>query len=175
MTCCRDLAFRLKPLEMSDQLINQLKALQSGLEKQARALQDLINQDKNKMKHYTPVMEEAGTAVLKLHRAAWHAYMSTLGDLCVLFMGCVLCSTGCLTQNNKQVFSYSPCRSRISTNLPRTRLSWAKLCCAQPKRQTRVLRRRPKSRTMARGLLRRTVEKGRNLPELDFSFGIMNR
>ena len=59
VTCCRDLAFRLKPLEMSDQLINQLKALQSGLEKQARALQDLINQDKNKMKHYTPVMEEA--------------------------------------------------------------------------------------------------------------------
>ena len=55
----RDLAFRLKPLEMSDQLINQLKALQNQMEKQARRLQDLLNEDKQKLKHYTPVMQEA--------------------------------------------------------------------------------------------------------------------
>lgn len=55
----RDLSFRLKPLEMSDQLISQLKALQNQLEKQARRLQELLNEDKQKLKHYTPVMQEA--------------------------------------------------------------------------------------------------------------------
>lgn len=44
---------------MSDQLINQLKALQNQMEKQARRLQDLLNEDKQKLKHYTPVMQEA--------------------------------------------------------------------------------------------------------------------
>lgn len=45
----RDMAFRLKPLEMSDQLIQQLKAIQNQFEKQAR----------QKMKHYAAAMEEA--------------------------------------------------------------------------------------------------------------------
>lgn len=55
----RDMAFRLKPLEMSDQLIQQLKAIQNQFEKQARVLQELVNQGKQKMKHYAAAMEEA--------------------------------------------------------------------------------------------------------------------
>ena len=45
---------------MSDQLISQLQALQKGMEKEARNLQDLVNQNKQKMRHYAPVMQEAG-------------------------------------------------------------------------------------------------------------------
>ena len=60
------MAFRLKPLEMSDQLIQQLRALQSQFEKQARALQELVNQGKQKMKYYQPVMEEAPRKIKKI-------------------------------------------------------------------------------------------------------------
>ena len=44
---------------MSDQLISQLRALQTQLEKKATDLQNLCNQNKTKMKYYTPVLEEA--------------------------------------------------------------------------------------------------------------------
>ena len=78
------MAFRLKPLEMSEQLINQLRALQSQMEKQARILQDLVNQGKRKMKSYTPAMEEAWYHMggKKLH--VKHIF-STLKSLRLLF------------------------------------------------------------------------------------------
>lgn len=54
----RDNAFKLKPLEMSDQLISHLKALETKLHGEARKLQGLVNQGKNKWKHYGPIIEE---------------------------------------------------------------------------------------------------------------------
>ncbi len=69
----RDLAFRLKPLEMSEQLISQLRALQSSMEKQARILQDLVNQGKKKMRSYTPAMEEAW-----LHMGGARSFISSI-------------------------------------------------------------------------------------------------
>lgn len=57
---CRDNAFKLKPLEMSDQLISHLKALETKLHAEARKLQDLVNKGKDKMKYYKEIIEEAG-------------------------------------------------------------------------------------------------------------------
>ena len=53
------MAFRVKPLEMSDQLINHLKALELKLQDAAARIQKLVNEDKNKMKYYLPICDEA--------------------------------------------------------------------------------------------------------------------
>lgn len=57
--CCRDNAFRLKPLQMSEQLIQQLNAIEVKLQEAASKLQDLVNQNKNKAKHYAATIDEA--------------------------------------------------------------------------------------------------------------------
>lgn len=56
---CRDNAFRLKPLQMSDELIKQLNAVEVKLHAAASKLQELVNQGKNKAKHYAPIVEQA--------------------------------------------------------------------------------------------------------------------
>lgn len=55
----RDQAFKLKPLALSTDLINQLKALAAELGDQAEKLQTLIQQGKNKNRHYRDAMAEA--------------------------------------------------------------------------------------------------------------------
>ena len=55
----RDQAFHLKPLQMSSQLITQLRALETSLNEQAQKLQGLVNKGKEKAKHYKAVTEEA--------------------------------------------------------------------------------------------------------------------
>ena len=57
---CRDNAFKLKPLEMSDQLIDYLKALETKLQGAARQIQELVNKGKNKWKHYKDITEQVG-------------------------------------------------------------------------------------------------------------------
>eukprot|EP00913_Durusdinium_trenchii_P024950 g23417.t1 len=53
-----DNACRLQPLEMSDQLIKQLRAVEHGLQEQAGKLQELVNKGKNKGKHYKEITAE---------------------------------------------------------------------------------------------------------------------
>ena len=60
---CRDNAFKLKPLEKSDQLIDYLKALETKLQGAARQIQELVNKNKNKWKHYKDVTEEVGLLI----------------------------------------------------------------------------------------------------------------
>ena len=67
---------------MSDQLISQLTALQKSLEQQARVLQNLVNQDKQKMRHYAPVMQEAGTIQLEQWFKNLYIFMHTSIDSC---------------------------------------------------------------------------------------------
>jgi hypothetical protein len=55
----RNAAFKLKPIKMSSDLINQLSAVAVKLEECATALQDLIGKKKSKTKHYVGVITEA--------------------------------------------------------------------------------------------------------------------
>ena len=54
----RDQAFKLKPLSLSSDLIDQLKACAVKLGKKAEELQSLIHRKKNKNKHYVEVTTE---------------------------------------------------------------------------------------------------------------------
>lgn len=58
-THARNLAFRLQPLKMSADLIQQLNAAACKLEESAKVIQDLIAKKKNKNKYYSKVIEEA--------------------------------------------------------------------------------------------------------------------
>ncbi|CAK9092566.1 Uncharacterized protein SCF082_LOCUS43560 [Durusdinium trenchii] len=55
---CRDNAFKLKPLEMSSELIKHLKAVEIQLQRAASKLQDLVNKGCKKGKHYQPIVDE---------------------------------------------------------------------------------------------------------------------
>ena len=55
----RNGAFKLKPIKMSSDLINQLNAVAIKLEECATALQDLIGKKKSKTKHYVGIISEA--------------------------------------------------------------------------------------------------------------------
>ncbi|CAE7360777.1 unnamed protein product, partial [Symbiodinium pilosum] len=55
---CRDFAFKLRPLEMSEALIGQLQAVEVKLSGEAKALQALIKKKKNKSKHYAKTLAE---------------------------------------------------------------------------------------------------------------------
>ena len=57
---CRDNAFKLKPLEMSSELIKHLKAVEIQLQRAASKLQDLVNKGCKKGKHYQPIVDEVG-------------------------------------------------------------------------------------------------------------------
>ena len=54
----RDHAFKLRPLSLSSDLIDQLKACAVKLGHQADALQSLISKGKNKNKHYASLIAE---------------------------------------------------------------------------------------------------------------------
>ena len=58
LSVLRDQAFKLKPLSLSSDLIEQLKACATKLGKLAETLQGLIHKGKNKNKHYKTVMIE---------------------------------------------------------------------------------------------------------------------
>ena len=55
----RNGAFKLKPIKMSTDLIDQLNAVAVKLEEFATALQDLIAKKKSKTKHYLGIITEA--------------------------------------------------------------------------------------------------------------------
>ncbi|CAE7348426.1 MDN1, partial [Symbiodinium pilosum] len=59
-TCslCRDLAFKLKPIKMSDALIQQLLALEKKFSQKASELQKLVAANKNKNKYYKYIIDE---------------------------------------------------------------------------------------------------------------------
>ena len=115
---CRDLAFRLKPLEMSDQLIQQLKALQSALEKEARSLQELVNQGKKKMKHYAPVMQEVQHTVSKRFKIKPLDVCPNLVSYLFRFKYSTI-----QVSTHMYVFGFHPypCRLQTSTSWPRAK------------------------------------------------------
>ena len=49
---------------MSDELILQLNAIETKFQKHGRALQSLVNKNKNKSKHYAELIQEAGFRIL---------------------------------------------------------------------------------------------------------------
>lgn len=61
IACCRlrDFAFKLQPLKLSGDLINQLRACSCKLKEQAEVLQSLIQKGRNKNKHYASTISEA--------------------------------------------------------------------------------------------------------------------
>ena len=54
------MAFKLKPLSLSSDLIGQLKAMALKLGEKAEVLQKLVTQGKNKNKHYKGETQEVG-------------------------------------------------------------------------------------------------------------------
>ena len=57
----RNAAFKLKPIKMSQDLIQQLMAVATKLEGCGGTLQGLIGKKKHKNKHYVPIISEALT------------------------------------------------------------------------------------------------------------------
>ena len=53
------MAFKLRPLSLSSDLIDQLKAVALKLGEQADVLQGLVSRGRNKNKLYAPTIEEA--------------------------------------------------------------------------------------------------------------------
>ena len=62
----RDMAFKLKPLSLSSDLIGQLRAMAVKLGEKADVLQKMITKGKNKNKHYKDEIGEVGD-LKKLH------------------------------------------------------------------------------------------------------------
>ncbi|CAK9083510.1 unnamed protein product, partial [Durusdinium trenchii] len=59
---CRDQAFKLRPLKVSGELIDQLRAMDSKLQDLAGSLQELIRKKKNKNKYYVELVKEVEEA-----------------------------------------------------------------------------------------------------------------
>lgn len=68
---CRDQAFKLRPLKVSGELIDQLRAMDSKLQDLAGSLQELIRKKKNKNKYYVELVKEVSwsTKALKPNMA----------------------------------------------------------------------------------------------------------
>ncbi|CAK9027141.1 Uncharacterized protein SCF082_LOCUS17786, partial [Durusdinium trenchii] len=55
---CRELAFKLRPLSLSNDLMNQLEACAASLSRQAELLQGKIKSKCNKNRHYNDIISE---------------------------------------------------------------------------------------------------------------------
>ena len=63
----RTQAFRLQPIKMSSDLINQLSAVAVKMEALAGRLQELVKKGKNKTRHYRDIITEAFFGSFFLH------------------------------------------------------------------------------------------------------------